>query len=100
LKTNQEMSALLEDARIKKGLSYLDLGRLCGLSPLGVRQAIQGKSAPRITTLFALLHALDLALLVVPEQSLPMLRNVLESDRDGQGDSSRVLTLVEQANQP
>lgn len=91
---------LLEAARAEKGMSYLDLGRLCGLSPLGVRQAIQGKTAPRITTLLALLHALDLALLVVPEQSLPMLRNVLETDHDGQGDNNRILTLVEQANKP
>lgn len=48
-------------------MSYDELARGAGLTPLATRRAMQGTAAPRVTTLMALAGQLGLEVVVVPQ---------------------------------
>ena len=48
-------------------LDYQALAERTGLTPLSVRNVLQGRSAPRITTLMALADPLGLEVLLLPK---------------------------------
>ncbi|WP_041675574.1 helix-turn-helix domain-containing protein [Ramlibacter tataouinensis] len=67
MKTLAQLAHTLEAARLQRRLTYGELADSAGLSPLAVRQALQGKSAPRITSVMALADKLGLEVVVVPK---------------------------------
>jgi transcriptional regulator with XRE-family HTH domain len=67
MKTLLEVAARLEDARQRLGLDYQTIAESTGLTPLSVRSALQGKTAPRITTLMAIADQLGLEVLLLPK---------------------------------
>jgi transcriptional regulator with XRE-family HTH domain len=67
MKTLNDMSALLETARKQQKITYDELARAAGLTPLATRRALKAQTAPRITTLMALADRLGLELVIVPK---------------------------------
>jgi len=67
MKTLSEIASVLEQSRRSLKLSYEDLARSAGLTPLATRRALQAGTAPRVTTLMALADRLGLELMVVPK---------------------------------
>lgn len=67
MKTLSEVSERLEDERRRLMLDYQALAERTGLTPLSVRNVLQGRSAPRITTLMALADQLGLEVLLLPK---------------------------------
>ena len=65
--TLSNLQTSLQTARSHAGLSYEEIAKRAGLSPLAVRHAIQGKAAPKITSLFAIADALGLQLRLVAQ---------------------------------
>ena len=75
MKTLQSLAAELEAARIARGLQYKTLAERTGLSALAVRQALQGRTALRATSLMALADELGLELALVPKTVAASLRS-------------------------
>jgi len=67
MKTLSEMAILLEAERQRLVLDYQALAERTGLTPLAVRNVLQGRSAPRITTLMAIADQLGLEVLLLPK---------------------------------
>lgn len=67
MKTLSEVAERLEDERRRLMLDYQALAGRTGLTPLSVRNVLQGRSAPRITTLMALADQLGLEVLLLPK---------------------------------
>jgi len=67
MKTLLEVAALLEDERHRLMLDYQALAERTGLTPLSVRNVLQGRTAPRITTLMAIADQLGLEVLLLPK---------------------------------
>lgn len=67
MKTLSEVAKRLEDERRRLMLDYQALAERTGLTPLSVRNVLQGRSAPRITTLMALADPLGLEVLLLPK---------------------------------
>jgi len=67
MKTLSEVASRLEDERRRLMLDYQALAERTGLTPLSVRNVLQGRSAPRITTLMALADPLGLEVLLLPK---------------------------------
>ncbi|WP_431096060.1 helix-turn-helix domain-containing protein [Polaromonas aquatica] len=67
MKTLSEVAARLEGERQRQGLDYQAIAESTGLTPLSVRSALQGKTAPRITTLMAIADQLGLEVLLLPK---------------------------------
>lgn len=66
MKTVQQIAEALEAARRVRQLDYQAIADRAGLTPLSVRQVLQGKTAPRITTLMAIAAELGLEVLLLP----------------------------------
>jgi transcriptional regulator with XRE-family HTH domain len=75
MKTLQSLAAELEAARLARGLNYKTLAERTGLSTLAVRQALQGRTALRATSLMALAEELGLELALVPKEMAASLRS-------------------------
>lgn len=67
MQTLSQLAEALDNARLARGLSYKALAARCGLTPLAVRHALQGKTALRATNLMALADELGLELVLVPK---------------------------------
>jgi transcriptional regulator with XRE-family HTH domain len=67
MKTLSEISAHLEGERQRLMLDYQALAERTGLTPLSVRNILQGRTAPRITTLMAIADQLGLEVLLLPK---------------------------------
>ena len=67
MKTLSEVAARLEGERQRLKLDYQSIAEKTGLTPLSVRSALQGRTAPRITTLMALADQLGLEVLLLPK---------------------------------
>jgi transcriptional regulator with XRE-family HTH domain len=67
MKTLSEISTRLEDERRRLMLDYQALAERTGLTPLSVRNVLQGRTAPRITTLMAIADQLGLEVLLLPK---------------------------------
>lgn len=67
MKTLSEVAARLEGERQRLKLDYQTIAEKTGLTPLSVRSALQGRTAPRITTLMALADQLGLEVLLLPK---------------------------------
>ena len=67
MKTLSEVASRLEDERRRLMLDYQALAERTGLTPLSVRNVLQGRSAPRITTLMAIADQLGLEVLLLPK---------------------------------
>jgi len=67
MKTLSEVAERLEDERRRLMLDYQALAGRTGLTPLSVRNVLQGRSAPRITTLMVLADQLGLEVLLLPK---------------------------------
>lgn len=67
MQTLSQLSRHLENERQRLQLDYQELADKTGLTPLSVRSVLQGKTAPRITTLMALAESLGLEVLLVPK---------------------------------
>jgi HTH-type transcriptional regulator/antitoxin HipB len=63
------LGAALREARKKKGLSQTAAGRSVGMDQPTVSKVEQGNSGTRLDTLFRLLAALDLELVLQPRQA-------------------------------
>lgn len=67
MKTLSDISLRLEAERLRLKLDYQQLAEQTGLTPLSVRSVLQGKTAPRITTLMAIADRLGLEVLLLPK---------------------------------
>ena len=67
MKTLSEIATLLEGQRQGLKLDYQALAEKTGLTPLSVRNVLQGRTAPRITTLMAIADQLGLEVLLLPK---------------------------------
>lgn len=67
MQTLDELASALEAARKAERLSYADLAKAAGLTPLATRRALAGKTAPRFTSLVALADRLGLEFVLVPK---------------------------------
>lgn len=67
MKTLSEIATRLEDERQRLMLDYQALAERTGLTPLSVRNVLQGRTAPRITTLMAIADQLGLEVLLLPK---------------------------------
>lgn len=67
MKTLSEVAASLESQRQRLGLDYQAVAESTGLTPLSVRSILQGKTAPRVTTLMAIADQLGLEVLLLPK---------------------------------
>lgn len=67
MKTLSEMTSRLEGERQRLKLDYQALAERTGLTPLSVRNILQGRTAPRITTLMAIADQLGLEVLLLPK---------------------------------
>jgi len=67
MKTLREMATRLEAERQRLKLDYQAIAGKTGLTPLSVRSALQGRTAPRITTLMAIADQLGLEVLLLPK---------------------------------
>ena len=67
MKTLADIANRLEDARQRLKLDYQTLAEKTGLTPLSVRGVLQGRTAPRITTLMAIADQLGLEVLLLPK---------------------------------
>ena len=67
MKTLSEVAASLESQRRRLGLDYQAVAESTGLTPLSVRSVLQGKTAPRVTTLMAIADQLGLEVLLLPK---------------------------------
>lgn len=67
MKTLSEIATRLEDERQALRLDYQALAEKTGLTPLSVRNVLQGRTAPRITTLMAIADQLGLEVLLLPK---------------------------------
>ena len=67
MKTLFEMATRLEGERQRLKLDYQAIAEKTGLTPLSVRSAMQGRTAPRITTLMAIADQLGLEVLLLPK---------------------------------
>ena len=63
------LGAALREARKKKGLSQAEVGRAVCMDQPTVSKVEQGNSGTRLDTLFRLLAALDLELVLQPRQA-------------------------------
>jgi len=66
MQTLADLAAVLENERRRQRISYDELSRAAGLTPLSTRRALQAQTAPKVTTLMALADRLVLELLLVP----------------------------------
>lgn len=67
MKTLSEIATQLEGERRRLMLDYQTLAERTGLTPLSVRNILQGRTAPRITTLMAIADQLGLEVLLLPK---------------------------------
>ncbi|WP_411877652.1 helix-turn-helix domain-containing protein [Polaromonas sp. YR568] len=67
MKTLSAIANQLEDERRRLMLDYQALAQRTGLTPLSVRNILQGRTAPRVTTLMAIADQLGLELLLLPK---------------------------------
>ena len=67
MKTLREMATRLEAERQRLKLDYQSIAANTGLTPLSVRSVLQGRTAPRITTLMAIADQLGLEVLLLPK---------------------------------
>jgi cyanate lyase len=94
MKTQSEVATQLDAARARLNLKYTDLAKTTGLSVLAVRQALQGHTAMRVTTMMALADALGLEMVLLPK----MVARSMSEEGAGEG-VAPVLTSVERALQ-
>jgi transcriptional regulator with XRE-family HTH domain len=67
MKTLSDIATRLEEERQRLSLDYQTLAERTGLTPLSVRGVLQGRTAPRITTLMAIADQLGLEVLLLPK---------------------------------
>lgn len=67
MKSQSEVAQTLNAERRRQKLKYVELAQATGLSVLAVRQALQGKTALRITSMMALADRLGLELMLLPK---------------------------------
>ncbi len=65
----ESLGFALREERKKKGLNQTELGRPVGVDQTTVSKVEQGKPGTRLDTLFRLLSALDLELILQPKGS-------------------------------
>jgi transcriptional regulator with XRE-family HTH domain len=92
MKSQSDVANALEGERQRQKLKYIDLATATGLSVLAVRQALQGKTAVRITSMMALADRLGLEVMLLPK----LVAGSMGGDGSG-GDAPPVLTSVQQA---
>ena len=67
----------LRTARIAKGLSQLELGRRAGLPQTHISGIENGKVVPRFDTLLDVIRCLNLDLVMVPRELVPVVAGIL-----------------------
>ena len=67
MQSQAEVALTLDTERRRQKLKYVELAKAAGLSVLAVRQALQGRTALRITSLMALADRLGLELMMLPK---------------------------------
>lgn len=68
----EAMRAALKAARVARGLSQLELGKMIGLPQMHISGIETGKIAPRFDTLLDLVRVLDFDLVLVPRHLVPV----------------------------
>lgn len=64
----QSLGEALRAARKKKGMSQLEVGKSVGIDQPSISKIERGESSARVDTLFRLLAALDMELVIQPRQ--------------------------------
>jgi HTH-type transcriptional regulator/antitoxin HipB len=72
----QSMGEALRAARKKKGMSQKEIGKSVGIDQPSISTIERGESSVRVDTLFRLLAALDMELVIQPRQ-----KSLKEGDR-------------------
>ena len=67
MRTLNEVATVLETERKRQRVTYDDLARSAGLTPVSTRRALQAVTAPKVTTLMALADRLGLEVVLLPK---------------------------------
>ena len=84
----QVIAASLREARTAKGLSQRDLSAIAGIPQAQISRIEAGTVDPRVTSLIAIAHALDLELALVPRKAVPAVKSIARQS-GGQGGAAR-----------
>lgn len=84
----QAIAASLREARTAKGLSQRDLSVLAGVPQAQISRIEAGTVDPRVTSLIALAHALELELALVPRKAVAAVKSIARQS-GGQADPAR-----------
>lgn len=72
----------LKMARMQLGWTQVELGRRTGLPQMHISNIESGKTIPRYDTLLDLVRILDLDLLVIPKELVPVVQALIRSYRN------------------
>lgn len=75
----EPLAAALKSARVNKGLSQRALGTLTGVPQAHISKIEGNEVDLRLSSLFALAHALDLDLVLVPRKAIPAVRSLMRA---------------------
>ena len=84
-----EVRDALRRARKSKGWSQAELGRRAGLPQVHISHLETGKVVPRFDTLLDTIRVLDLDLVVVPRELVPVIHAIVQDFRHGEGGTSQ-----------
>lgn len=69
LVSEQTLGYTLKDARIRRGLTQAETGKVVGLDQTVISRIEQGRHALRVDTLFKMLAALNYEMLIQPREN-------------------------------
>jgi HTH-type transcriptional regulator/antitoxin HipB len=93
--SSAQVAAELARRRKAKGLTQADLGRRIGLPQSHISRIEHGKTDLRLSSLLDLARLLDLEVMLVPREVVPVVRSVVaaaEGDRRPAGETGLALT--------
>ena len=82
------MRLALKEARLKRGLSQIELGKMTGLPQMHISGIETGKIVPRFDTLLDLVRVLDFDLLLVPRHLVPVVTALSRQNKQSDSELS------------
>lgn len=79
----------LQQARLKRGWSQLELGRRVGLPQVHISGIETGRTVPRFDTLLELVRVLDRDLVMVPRALVPAVKALVRDYRRQEGSEDK-----------
>jgi HTH-type transcriptional regulator/antitoxin HipB len=77
-----EIIEQLKKARREKNINQADLGKKLGLPQSHISKIESGETDSRLSTLADMARLLDLELMLIPREMLPVIRSILRGDSD------------------